>query len=159
MGVNCLKATEPLRGGSLLFTTMFPGSPGTHLIHLKRMKGCVDLAATQWFWTQDPVDSKYNTSRHSADILPLSFWQILASLEKLLSNRPAPNEMDIKRRSKSAMLGYSMEYSFQIWNQNCFILDDDAFDSLNWSQVLFRTGRRELDSPTNSPSLQFSLGG
>ena len=107
MGVNCLKARERLRGGSLLFTTMFPESPGTDLIHLRRMKGCVDLAATQWFWTQDPVDSKHNTSRHSADILLLSFWQILASLEKLLYNRPAPNEMDIKRRSKSAMLGYS----------------------------------------------------
>ena len=32
MGFNCLKATEPLRGDSLLFTTQFPGFPGTHLI-------------------------------------------------------------------------------------------------------------------------------
>ena len=38
MGFNCLKATEPLRGGSLLFTTKFPEIPGTHLIDLRRMK-------------------------------------------------------------------------------------------------------------------------
>ena len=29
----------PLRGGSLLFTTMFPDIPGTHFIDLGRMKG------------------------------------------------------------------------------------------------------------------------
>ena len=30
---------EPLRGGSSLFTTKFPGTPGTHFIDLERMKG------------------------------------------------------------------------------------------------------------------------
>ena len=30
---------EPLRGGSLLFTTKFLGVPGTHFIDLGRMKG------------------------------------------------------------------------------------------------------------------------
>ena len=40
---------EPLRGGSLLFTTKFPYVPGAHLIDLGRMKGWVDLGATQWF--------------------------------------------------------------------------------------------------------------
>ena len=30
---------EPLRGGSLLFTTKFPKIPGTHFIYLGRMKG------------------------------------------------------------------------------------------------------------------------
>ena len=44
----------PLRGGSLLFTTKFPDIPGTHFINLGRMKGWVDLGATQWFWTRDP---------------------------------------------------------------------------------------------------------
>ena len=39
----------PLRGGSLLFTTMFPDIPGTHFIDLGMMKGWVDLGATQWF--------------------------------------------------------------------------------------------------------------
>ena len=29
MGFNCLKATEPLGGGSLLLTIQFPGAPGT----------------------------------------------------------------------------------------------------------------------------------
>ena len=30
---------EPLRGGSLLFTTKFPEIPGTHFMNLGRMKG------------------------------------------------------------------------------------------------------------------------
>ena len=38
---------EPLRGGSLLFTTQFPEIPGTHFIDLGKMKGLVDLGATQ----------------------------------------------------------------------------------------------------------------
>ena len=37
MGFNCLKAAEPPRGDSLLFTTQSPGNPGTHLIDLRRM--------------------------------------------------------------------------------------------------------------------------
>ena len=44
---------EPLRGGSLLFTTKFPEISGTHFTDLGRMKGWVDLGATQWFWAQD----------------------------------------------------------------------------------------------------------
>ena len=35
----CLKATEPLRGGSLLFTTKFLEIASTHFINLERMKG------------------------------------------------------------------------------------------------------------------------
>ena len=54
MGFNCLKATEPLQGGSLLFTTKFPEISGTHLIDLKKTRGWVDFEATQWFWTWDP---------------------------------------------------------------------------------------------------------
>ena len=38
IGFNCLKATEPLRGESLLFTIQSPGFSGTHLIDLGRMK-------------------------------------------------------------------------------------------------------------------------
>ena len=45
---------EPLRGASLLFTTKFPKIRGTHFIDLWRMKGWVDLGATQWIWTRDP---------------------------------------------------------------------------------------------------------
>ena len=33
---NCLKATEPLRGDSLLFTTQSPRIPGNFLINLER---------------------------------------------------------------------------------------------------------------------------
>ena len=35
---GCLKATEPLRAGSLVFTTKFPGIPDTHVIDLGKMK-------------------------------------------------------------------------------------------------------------------------
>ena len=48
LGFNCLKAREPHRGGSLLFTTKFPEIPGTYFIDLGRMKGWVKLGATQW---------------------------------------------------------------------------------------------------------------
>ena len=44
---------QPLRGGSLVFTIQFPEIPGTHFINLGRMKGWVDLGATQWFWAWD----------------------------------------------------------------------------------------------------------
>ena len=39
MGFNCLMATQPLQGDSLLFTTRSTGLPGTHLVGLGRMKG------------------------------------------------------------------------------------------------------------------------
>ena len=42
---------EPLQESSLLFTTKFPNISGTHFIDLGRMKGWVNLGATQWFWT------------------------------------------------------------------------------------------------------------
>ena len=54
MGFNYLKATEPLRGGSLRFTTKFPGIPGTYLIDTGRLKGWVNFGATQCFWKRDP---------------------------------------------------------------------------------------------------------
>ena len=43
MGFNCLIVIEPLRGDSFLFFL------DTQLIALGRMKGGVDLGATQWF--------------------------------------------------------------------------------------------------------------
>ena len=54
MGFNCLKATQPLRGGGLVLIIQFPEIPGSHFIDLRKMKGWVDLGATQWFWTRDP---------------------------------------------------------------------------------------------------------
>ena len=49
IGFNCLKATEPLWGDSFLFTTQFPGVPGTHLINVDGKKGWNnrELEATQ----------------------------------------------------------------------------------------------------------------
>ena len=49
MGFNCPKATEPLRGDSLLFSTESLGALGTHLIDLRIMKGGVDFGVNQWF--------------------------------------------------------------------------------------------------------------
>ena len=40
---------EPLRGGSFLLTSKFSGMPGTQFIDLGKIKGWVDLRATQWF--------------------------------------------------------------------------------------------------------------
>ena len=54
MGFNCLKAKEPLRGDSSLFNTKSPVVPGTNFINLERIKGWVNLGATQWFRTPDP---------------------------------------------------------------------------------------------------------
>ena len=44
---------ESLWGVSLLYNTKFPEISGTHFIDLWRMKGWVDLGATQWFWTRE----------------------------------------------------------------------------------------------------------
>ena len=35
-------------------TTKFPEISSTHLIDLEKMKGWVDLGASQWFWTREP---------------------------------------------------------------------------------------------------------
>ena len=40
---------QSLREDNLLFTTKFPQIPGTHFADLDRMKGWIDLGATQWF--------------------------------------------------------------------------------------------------------------
>ena len=44
----------PLLEGSLFFTTKFLDIPGTNFTDSGRMKGWVNLGATQWFWTRDP---------------------------------------------------------------------------------------------------------
>ena len=49
MGFNYRKATEQLRGHSILFTSKFPEIPATHWINLRRMEDSVDLGAIQWF--------------------------------------------------------------------------------------------------------------
>ena len=54
MTFNCLKVTELLWGGSLLFTITFSEIPGTHLIDLGGVKRRVDLGVTQGFWRRDP---------------------------------------------------------------------------------------------------------
>ena len=45
---------EPLQGGSLPFLTKFPEIPDTHFINPRRMKGLLNLGATQWFSMRNP---------------------------------------------------------------------------------------------------------
>ena len=68
-GFNCLKATESLRGDSLLFTTKSPGVPGVHLIDLGMMNGWVDLETTGQL--QDQLTFS-------------SFWGLINEHQKLL---------------------------------------------------------------------------
>ena len=51
MGFNCLEARATTRR-QFTFTTKFPQIPGPHFTDLDRMKGWIDLGATQWFWTR-----------------------------------------------------------------------------------------------------------
>ena len=44
---------DPLRGGSLLFTTKYPGITSIYFINLGRMKGWT-LEPPNEFWTRDP---------------------------------------------------------------------------------------------------------
>ena len=53
VGFNYLKARQPLRVDSLLFTTKSPEITGTHLINFWRIKDWFDLENTCWFWTRD----------------------------------------------------------------------------------------------------------
>ena len=46
MGLNCLKATEPLLRDSLIFTIQSPGTSNTHLIDLIWLKA--------WVWNAAP---------------------------------------------------------------------------------------------------------
>ena len=47
---------DPLRGGSFLFTTKYPGITGTHFINLGRVKGCANLRAIQRILNKGPMD-------------------------------------------------------------------------------------------------------
>ena len=58
MWFNCLEATKPLRGGSLLFTTKFPEIPATDLIDLGRMKG-LEPWSHPWFLNLRPLDCEF----------------------------------------------------------------------------------------------------
>lgn len=53
VGFNYLKARQPLRVDSFLFTTKSPEITGTHLINFWRIKDWFDLENTYWFWTRD----------------------------------------------------------------------------------------------------------
>ena len=72
-----------LRGGSLLFTTKFTGIPGSHLIHLGRVKGWINLRATQWSWTWDlwigntePLNLWWTHSKYIIHIIYMIIYNI-----------------------------------------------------------------------------------
>ena len=85
MGFNCLKATEPLRRDSLLFTTKFPEVSSTHLINLGYMKGLVNIRVTVLLTS---VPNSDNITRNICDAYILGaapkFWDyILKELGKV----------------------------------------------------------------------------
>ena len=53
---------EPLRGGSLLFSTKFPEIHGTHFIDLGRMKSFVDLESHPVVLNTGPLDWESSSS-------------------------------------------------------------------------------------------------
>ena len=60
MGLNCIKTTEPLPGGSLLFITKFPETSGTH--------SCLDFLVI-WKNGSEKNSGKQATGIH---MLPIS---------------------------------------------------------------------------------------
>ena len=73
---------QPLQGGSLLFTIQFPEIPGTHFIDLGRMKGWVDLGATQWFWW---FKLQTSSMRHHNWRRVLCTWKFFPQNDKIVS--------------------------------------------------------------------------
>ena len=105
MGFNCLKAAEPLRGECLLFTLQFPGVPGIQLINLGRMKGWVDLGASQWFWVPNWTSSAVRNLQRQrfllllweAKLLLLSALTVLVCLHFLFLLEKAENSQPIDK--------------------------------------------------------------
>ena len=61
MRFNCFKATVPLRGDCLLFSTKSPGVSGSYWIDLGRMKGWVELGATLWLDTGRELNVQFTS--------------------------------------------------------------------------------------------------
>ena len=99
---------QPLRGGSLLFTIQFPEIPGTHFIDLGRMKGWVDLGATQWFWTRDPwIGNCSNGLVVKGNVTRINKWV------KVFKNEPSKV---CGRRPWYNMICLSRQYHFNFFN-------------------------------------------
>ena len=71
MGLNCLKARDKLRGGSLLFTFAFSEIPGTHSI--------------RGIWSQQPC-----CCPDSSNTANINQWNILSMLDKI-GKKCSPN--------------------------------------------------------------------
>ena len=116
MVFNCLKATEPLRGDSLLFTIQFQGGAGTHLIDLGRMKGyshpvALNLGLLDW-------ESSTSTTR------PLLHWYWFTYLrhtnssingKKKMSNTVGMLRKIIRESSVEELLDKSLHFCLK-WN-------------------------------------------
>ena len=78
-GVQLPRGYRAIRD-SLLFTTKFPETPGTHFTDLGRMKGWVNLGATQQIWTQEsslltPRPMLHDNSTHVKSISLKWHWR------------------------------------------------------------------------------------
>ena len=74
MRFNSLKATEPLRGDSLLFTNKSPGVPGTYLNNLGRTKEWTNLGATQF---NSLTTRKWKFTKAASFYLKLLFTDVI----------------------------------------------------------------------------------
>ena len=89
MRFNCLKATKPFQGDSLLLTTQSPRVPGPHLINLRQMNCWIDLGATQWFWTWFKSYCTLNFAKISQNCLLSAAGKIWVTLSNHLPREKA----------------------------------------------------------------------
>ena len=76
MVFNSLKAPEPLRGDSLLFTIRFTKIRGTYLIDLGRMKGWVETEAELNFVIKSDEKTMYvRTAQETIMIYSIRYSQ------------------------------------------------------------------------------------
>ena len=160
MGINCLKDIEPLRGGSLLFTSRFPGVPRTQLPNFRRMKGWVDLGATQWFWTRDPsirnpvaisnLSCRIRSTLNWAPVTPtfLAEFQSI-SLDTNLSHILAKISMkaSLFRLLKSLNIAaFSFSYSWRMflfsWSRSWVTPVVSECDTKNWIFLGWRNAKK-----------------
>ena len=73
---------DGVRPGFLLFTTKFQKIPGTYLTDLGRLKGWVNLGATQRFWTRDPNNIHFHYGINSVKINDQIFQLIEKPFQK-----------------------------------------------------------------------------
>ena len=110
MGFNYPKPKEPLKGDILLFTTISPGVPSTHFINLEKMKGWVNLGATQWFWTQD-----WRSSILTTKPMPHVFCYVFSLSCNCLLSRSLSNTAEYSNYKKTLFLLFFLTAYILLW--------------------------------------------